>query len=41
MLKSTVHTFAFLCKMTMSRNFFSVSFLILPNYLILNMLLAI
>ena len=26
MLKSTVHTFAFLCKMTMPRNFFSVSF---------------
>ena len=26
MLKSTVHTFAFLCKMTMPRNFFSVFF---------------
>ena len=26
MLKSTVHTFALLCKMTMPRNFFSVFF---------------
>ena len=40
MLKSTVHTFAFLCKMTMPRNFFFSKFLMLPNCLILNMLSA-